>query len=314
MLSDPGQLPDPRPGSRSGSFRFLDCWWAESSTTVTRRHNPMMRWDPAQYLHHGDERARPFFELVDRVGADQPRTVVDLGCGPGQLTGQLHRRWQGARIHGVDSSAEMIAAAQSSATTGAEVSYEVGDISQWRPGPVTDVVISNAALQWVPGHRQLIREWTATLPAGAWLGFQVPGNFDSPSHRLMRELAESPSWREELAGVLRHDDAVDDAAGYAWLLLDCGWSADAWETTYVHVLPGEDPVLDWVRGTGLRPVLGALEPAAAAEFEAEYAALLRRAYPRRPDGTLSRSGASSAWDRRRDPALAGRQPNVRGRP
>jgi trans-aconitate 2-methyltransferase len=248
----------------------------------------MMRWDPAQYLHHGDERARPFFELVDRIGADRPRTVVDLGCGPGQLTAGLRRRWPDARIRGLDSSAEMIAAAQSAATThtGAGMSYEVGDISQWRPSGDTDVVISNAALQWVPGHRRLIRQWTAALPSGAWLGFQVPGNFGSPSHRLMRELAESASWRDALAGVLRHDDAVDDAPGYARLLLDCGWSADAWETTYVHILPGEDPVLDWIRGTGLRPVLGALQPAAAAEFEAEYAALLRRVYPRRAEGTL----------------------------
>jgi trans-aconitate 2-methyltransferase len=247
-----------------------------------------MRWDPAQYLHHGDERARPHFELVGRVGADRPRTVVDLGCGPGQLTAQLRRRWPDAGIHGLDSSAEMIAAARSAATRGtdAEVSYQVGDISQWCPDPETDVVISNAALQWVPDHRQLIRQWTSALPSGAWLGFQVPGNFGSPSHRLMRELAESPTWREALTGVLRHDDAVDDAIDYARLLLDCGWSADAWETTYVHVLTGEDAVLDWVRGTGLRPVLGALEPAAATEFEFEYGALLRRAYPRRAEGTL----------------------------
>ncbi len=247
-----------------------------------------MKWDPAQYLHHGDERARPFFDLVDRIGADRPRLVVDLGCGPGQLTSQLRHRWPDARIHGLDSSAEMIAAAGSAASTetGAGVSFAVGDISQWQPDPDTDVVISNAALQWVPGHRELIRRWTADLGPGAWLAFQVPGNFDAPSHRLMRELAESDSWRESLSGVLRHGDAVDDAPGYASLLLDCGWSADAWETTYVHVLPGDDPVVDWVRGTGLRPVLGALEPAAAAEFEAEYAALLRRAYPRRAEGTL----------------------------
>jgi len=248
----------------------------------------MMKWDPSQYLHHGDERARPFFDLVGRIGADQPRRVVDLGCGPGRLTSRLQDRWPHARIHGLDSSAEMISAAHARAGSAAAAgpTFEVGDIARWRPGPDTDVVISNAALQWVPGHQRLIREWTADLGSGGWLAFQVPGNFDAPSHRLMRELAESDPWRDSLAGVLRHADVVDDAPGYAGLLLDCGWSADAWETTYVHVLTGENPVLDWVRGTGLRPILAALEPAAAAEFEAEYSALLQEAYPRRAEGTL----------------------------
>lgn len=249
-----------------------------------------VKWDPRQYLRRADERGRPFLDLLGRVDADNPRCVVDLGCGPGSQTVRLAGRWPAAQIVGVDSSPEMIAAAkgQSSGTrepTGG-LTFVVGDIARWRPTAETDVVISNAALHWVPGHRDLIRGWAAALPSGAWLAFQVPGNFGSPSHRIMAELAASPPWAAALAGVLRHDDAVDEPLGYARLLLDCGWIPDVWETTYVHLLPGDDVVLEWVRGTGLRPVLATLEPDAGRHFEAEYAARLRHAYPRRAEGTL----------------------------
>jgi trans-aconitate 2-methyltransferase len=148
------------------------------------------------------------------------------------------------------------------------------------------VVVSNAAFQSVPTHRSLLRDWAAALPTGAWLAWQVPGNFASPSHALMRSLAESPRWKDRLGGVLRHEDPVDSASAYATLLLDLGWQADAWETTYVHVLPGTDPVLEWVRGTGLRPILAVLSETEQAEFETSLAALLRDAYPPGPAGTL----------------------------
>jgi trans-aconitate 2-methyltransferase len=142
-----------------------------------------------------------------------------------------------------------------------------------------DVVLSNALLQWVPRHAELIRGWAAALPPGGWLAFQVPGNFASPSHQLMRELAVSPRWHDQLDGVLRHDDAVREPHDYAQLLMESGLTADVWETTYLHVLSGDDPVLNWVRGTGLRPVLDALSPQDATEFERDYSAALRAAYP-----------------------------------
>jgi trans-aconitate 2-methyltransferase len=141
-------------------------------------------------------------------------------------------------------------------------------------------------LQWVPSHRALLAGWAASLPSGGWLAFQVPGNFDSPSHALMRSLAESPQWAASLTGVLRHGDVVGSPAEYASLLLGAGLDADVWETTYVHVLHGADPVLEWVRGTALRPVLAALPPERHAEFEAELAAQLRAAYPAMAYGTL----------------------------
>ena len=137
-----------------------------------------------------------------------------------------------------------------------------------------------------PEHRALIARWAAALPAGGWLALQVPGNFGSPSHTLMRSLAESPRWASSLAGILRHDDAVGSPQEYAGLLLGAGLVADAWETTYVHVLAGADPVLDWLRGTALRPVMAALPPETYALFEAELAVQLREAYPATAAGTL----------------------------
>lgn len=243
-----------------------------------------MRWDPAQYGKFTDERSRPFFDLISRIGAEKPRRVVDLGCGPGSLTAELGARWPDAVVEGIDSSPEMIR----SAASVPGVTFRVGDISSWMPPPDTDVVVSNAAFQWVPSHRSLLKAWAAELPSGAWLAWQVPGNFDQPSHALMRALASSPRWEPQLGDVLRHGDPVDPPSEYAAMLLDLGWAVDAWETTYVHVLSGPDPVLEWVRGTGLRPALAALpDDAERAEFEAAFGAALRSAYPAGPgDRTL----------------------------
>lgn len=243
-----------------------------------------MRWDPSQYARYADERGRPFADLLGRIDAPAPRRVIDLGCGPGTLTAGLAERWPDAVIEGVDSSAEMIASA-APLTTG-RLSFRLGDVADFAVPRDADVVLSNATLQWVPGHRELLTRWAAELPAGGWLAFQVPGNFGSPSHVLMRTLADSPRWGGRLGGVLRHDDAVAEPGEYADLLLAAGLQVDVWETTYVHVLNSEDPVLEWVRGTGLRPVLAALSDADAAEFSAEYGAELRAAYPAGPSGTL----------------------------
>jgi trans-aconitate 2-methyltransferase len=240
-----------------------------------------MRWDPQQYGRFAGERGRPFLDLVARIDAAAPRRVVDLGCGPGQLTALLADRWPGATVEGIDSSPEMIDAA----SPGPGVSFRVGDVRDWDPSD-TDVIVSNATLQWVPEHRELVARWAAGLPSGGWLAFQVPGNFDAPSHVLMRSVAASPRWASALDGVLRHSDAVAAPEEYAQLLLGAGLAVDVWTTTYLHVLRGPEAVLEWVRGTGLRPVLQALSPTAAAEFEREYLDALRSAYPATPHGTL----------------------------
>lgn len=238
-------------------------------------------WDPVAYQRFADERSRPFFDLLARVQAGDPKSVVDLGCGPGPLTLHLRRRWPGASVQGLDSSPEMINAARS-LPEGEGVRFEVADVRDWHPSGDVGVVVANAVLQWVPGHDALLARWADELPAGATLAFQVPGNFDSPSHVASREVAALPPWRDRVASEVRGSDAVRTAAGYAELLAAHGCSIDAWETTYLHELPvaGEDhPVLSWIEGTALRPVRALLDDDEWASFRAQLNPRLAAAYP-----------------------------------
>ncbi|MCZ2404882.1 trans-aconitate 2-methyltransferase [Paenarthrobacter sp. Z7-10] len=249
-------------------------------------HSGGVEWDPVKYVQFGNYRDRPFFDLTGRISAESPRRVVDLGCGPGNLTAALARRWPDAEVLGLDSSAQMIETARQLKNAPENLSFQQGDIASWMPDAATDVLVSNAALQWVPGHQLLMKSWLAAMMPGSWLAVQVPGNFGSPSHALMRRLADSPRWRSRLGGVLRHEDAVAEPEDYLQLLLDAGWLADGWETTYQQVLQGEHPVLEWVRGTGLRPVLAVLDAEEAREFEAVYSTELDEAYPPTENGIL----------------------------
>ncbi len=268
-------------------------------------------WDPGQYRRFGDERSRPYFELIGQIGATDPRYVVDVGCGPGELTAELCRRWPFAEVLGVDSSAEMISAAGqvlaglladggpggAAATESAagpapagqpavpKLRFELCDARDWQPDRPVDVLVSNAMLQWVPDHEKLLIRWARQLPAGGWLGFQVPGNFDQPTHLILRELAASVRWRPLLAGVALNRQTASPA-DYLDLLATQGCEVNAWETIYLHVLSGPDPVLRWYQGSGLRPVLAALDQDQAKEFMAEYGALMRQAYPPLAYGTV----------------------------
>jgi trans-aconitate 2-methyltransferase len=237
-------------------------------------------WDPGTYLEYGDERARPFVDLVARVGAADPRTVVDLGCGPGTLTALLKRRWPAADVVGVDSSPEMVAAAD----PGSGVSMAVGDLRDWIPEAPVDVLVSNAALQWVPDHLALLPALVGHVAPGGWFGFQVPGNFAAPSHALRHELEQDARFAPYLDGVAGPD--AHDPEVYLDTLLGLGCEVDAWETTYLHLLTGEDPVFTWAVGTGARPTLEALPDGPRQEFEAEFRAALRAAYPATRHGTV----------------------------
>ena len=231
-------------------------------------------WDPERYLRFADERGRPFVELVGRIAADAPRTVVDLGCGPGNLTGLLRQRWRSAHVTGLDSSPEMIATARGRDDG---VTYDVADLRDWRPSTPVDVLVSNATLQWVPDHLALLSSLVEAVRPGGWFAFQVPGNFDEPSHTIRRDLAATPPYDAQTAGVAAPD--AHDAATYLRALQPLVTSVDAWETTYLHVLHGEDPVFTWISGTGARPTLQALDESLRPRFEDELKRLLREAYP-----------------------------------
>jgi trans-aconitate 2-methyltransferase len=239
-------------------------------------------WDPSTYLRFEDERGRPFVDLLARV-ATEPGTVVDLGCGPGHLSGLLRARWPGAAIEGIDASEPMIERARAD-NSDAAVSYRCADVRGWRADGPVDLLVSNATFQWVPGHLDLLTELADQVAPRGTFAFSVPGNFDAPAHVLLRELAAREPYAEHTVGV--EAPSAHDAATYLALLARPGWRVDAWETTYLHLLSGPDPVLRWVSGTGARPVLQALPDPLRARFEAEYAVDLRAAYPEQPHGTV----------------------------
>jgi trans-aconitate 2-methyltransferase len=242
----------------------------------------MPDWDPAHYLQYADQRSRPFFDLLARVGAVEPATVVDLGCGPGQLTATLTERWPSARVIGIDSSAEMISAAAAHAAPALE--FRRQDLRDFTADRPVDVIISNATLQWVDDHRLLLPRLVDALAPGGWLALQVPGNQNEPSHTLLHQLGSDPRFAAATAGIDRR--VMPPAATYLTDLIGLGCQADAWETTYLHVLTGEDPVFGWISGTGARPYLQALTDEQRETFVAEYKALLRAAYPPEPYGTV----------------------------
>lgn len=244
-------------------------------------HPATHTWDPERYLVYADERGRPFLDLVSRIDAPAPRLVVDLGCGPGHLTALLAARWPGATVSGLDSSPDMVAAARRNVPG---LDFAVADLREWSPVEPVDVLVSNATLQWVPDHLDVLPALVAAVAPGGWLAFQVPGNFDQPSHTIRRDLAAEAPYAAHVAGVAVPDS--HDPATYLDVLAAAGCSVEAWETTYLHVLSGSDPVFTWVSGTGARPTLHALPPELRPTFEAEFRRRLAPAYPTRPDGTV----------------------------
>lgn len=255
-------------------------------------------WDPGQYERFAAERARAFHDLVARVPVESARRVVDLGCGPGTLTATLLDRWPDATVVGIDSSPAMLARAATLGHPG-RLDFEAGDAAGWSAAAGTvDVIIANAVLQWLPDHVRLLPGWAAALRRPGALAFQVPapGRADPAlpdPGEIFRQVAHSSGWRARLARVAdqpgpRSASPVRPIREYLEALTPLGFTVDAWETTYHHVLPGQDAVLEWSAGTGLRPYLDALQgdDEALSAFRAEIAERLRGAYPQQPFGTV----------------------------
>jgi trans-aconitate 2-methyltransferase len=239
-----------------------------------------MTWNPEQYLSFADHRTRPAIDLLGRIALKSPARVADLGCGPGNSTALLVESWPGAAVTGVDSSAAMLATAR---TSGIRASWLQADLADWTPALPFDLLFSNAALHWLPDHAQLLPRLFAQVAPGGVLAVQMPRNFGAPSHALLLELAAAEPWAGRLEAALLREP-VASPAWYYDLLAPSAPGLDIWETEYLHVLDGDDPVLAWNRGTVLRPVRAALKPDELAAFEADYARRLRAAYPRRSDG------------------------------
>ena len=244
----------------------------------------MPNWDPQQYQRFSDERSRPFFDLLNRVPDDDVRAVADLGCGTGNLTATLATRWPEAQIWGVDNSAEMLATA-AKLPPHPHLQFMLGDIITWHPGRPLDRVISNAALQWVPGHPTLIPRLVGLLAPRGVLAVQMPYNFDEPTHTLLEEVRTQEPW-VTIFSPRQPQYFVQTPVWYADTLHALGMSVDLWETIYYHVLNGPDAVLEWVKGTALRPTLSKLTETQQQEFLAVYGEKLRSAYPAGSHGTF----------------------------
>ncbi|HXQ52083.1 MAG TPA: methyltransferase domain-containing protein [Stellaceae bacterium] len=249
-----------------------------------------MSWDPRQYLKFSGERLRPGFDLLAQVGDLPLGPVYELGCGTGVHARAMAERWPDRDIIAVDKSSQMLAEA---AAEPSRVRWIEADIARWSTPAPAALVYSTATLQWLEGHERLFPHLMRQLAAGGVLAVQMPRNFDAPSHALMRETAAHGPWAATLApqtrtgtgqGTLLRLDPVGPPAYYYDLLRPLARELDLWETEYLHVLEGDDPVLEWVRGSALRPVIESLPQDLARGFERDYAAKLRAAYPRRADG------------------------------
>lgn len=239
-------------------------------------------WAAGQYMLFEDERTRPVRDLLAAVPATDARIAVDIGCGPGNSTEVLLAHLPDAAISGIDSSADMIAAARKRLP---QCRFELDDVSAWNaPGPY-DVILANAVFQWVPDHERLFASLVEKLTAGGSLAVQMPDNLDEPAHRLMREVAAQGPWADRLKGVERTQRHGAD--WYYALLKPLCARVDVWRTVYHHPLAGgADAVVEWFKGSALRPFLAGLDETQQQAFLQRYRDEIAKAYPALADGTV----------------------------
>jgi trans-aconitate 2-methyltransferase len=243
-----------------------------------------MSWSAKQYVTFEDERTRPVRDLLAAVPTVKARSVVDIGCGPGNSTELLAARYPDAKLHGLDTSSDMVAAAQKRLP---KVRFAMADISAWNdPGPF-DVILANAVLQWVPDHDTLYPALIAKLAPGGSLATQIPVNLEEPAHLLMREIAADAQWAGKLAEASKSRMVRHDAIWYYKALRPLCAKLDVWQTAYYHPLAGgAGAVVEWFKGSGLRPFLDPLNEEERGAFLERYTAAVAQAYPALPDGTV----------------------------
>jgi trans-aconitate 2-methyltransferase len=243
----------------------------------------MAEWDAELYLRFASERTQPSIDLIQRINLSAPRRIVDLGCGPGNSTEALRRRWHEAAIIGLDSSSQMIEAAKQTYPDGI---WELGDAASWKAPEPFDLVFSNAMFQWLPDHATLCRHLFHQLAPGGALAVQMPAHHDSPVHREILEVSKDPAWDHRMHAA-RTALTREPPSLYYDTLAPPASHLDLWETTYYHILTGPEAILEWFRGTGLRPFLEALGPdEERRRFEQMLLERYTVSYPRQPDGRV----------------------------
>jgi len=240
----------------------------------------MTSWNPEEYLQFADERTRPASDLLNNIPLSSPSRVIDLGCGTGNSTALLAARWPAAHLDALDSSDAMLTEARQS---GVSANWMLADLATWNPDATYDVIFSNAAFQWLPDQDKLLPRLMSFVSPKGTFAFQVPSNFNAPSHTILDDLAEETAWKGKLKSVRRIQQS--SASGYYDIMKPHASSVTIWETEYLQVLAGEDAVYRWVSGTSLRPFINVLNSEEREQFIAAYKTKMNIAYPRRSDGT-----------------------------
>jgi trans-aconitate 2-methyltransferase len=243
-----------------------------------------LSWSAKQYVAFEDERTRPVRDLLGALPAVHARSVIDLGCGPGNSTEVLAARYPQAQVSGIDSSPDMIAAARQRLP---QARFRVEEVQAWKdPGPF-DVILANAVLHWLPGHETLMPQLLERVAPGGALAVQMPDNLDEPAHRLMRQIAQQGPWAEKLAGASGARTLLANAEWYYEVLKPHCSRVDIWRTTYYHLLPGgAAAVAEWFKGSGLRPFLDPLTEDERAEYLNTFNNGMAKTYPSRADGSI----------------------------
>jgi trans-aconitate 2-methyltransferase len=240
-------------------------------------------WNAGQYLKFEDERTRPSIDLLRRVPLEAATDCVDIGCGPGNSTELIVGRYPTARILGFDNSPDMLAKARMRLP---KLQFQEIDIASWQTEERFDLIFANAVLQWLPGHRILLRRLASFLKDGGCLAVQMPNNLHEPSHRLMEQVAKEGPWAEKLSSAAKTKESIGSFEDYYAWLQQAGCTVDIWQTTYVHPLAGAEAIVEWFKSTGLKPYLDPLSPEEHSEYLRRYTAAIAAAYPAQQDGKV----------------------------